>query len=102
MNFQRVNKLLFPTLKVFLWGCFIYAIFESLRKLFDKQLGFTTTTEKNGFEMTSMSFCAIPIVPFVGPKSFEDLDTNFPKVKGQKLLNATIMKREFYSEDGAL
>ena len=102
MNFQRVSKPMFLTLKLFLWGCFIFSIFQSLRKLFDKQLGFTTTTEKNGFEMTSMSFCAIPIDQFVGPKSFEDLDANFPKVKGQKLLNATIMKRSFYFEERAL
>ena len=99
MNFQRAGRILLPTLKVVLWGFFFLSIFKSFEKVIDKQFGFTTSTEEDGFEMPSISFCAVPL-PTTIPTSFDDLYTKIPKVKGHGLVNASIFPRKYFSEEG--
>ena len=94
MSFQGVGRLLFTILKIVLWAFFSFAITSSFSKLTQGRLGYTTTTEKNGFEMPSMTVCEKD-QSLVLPKSFDELNEMKPK-----LLNATIIVKKFFSNNG--
>ena len=99
MTFQGVGRLLLILLKLVLWGFFCFAIFRSFDKLMKGKLGFAISTQENGFEMPSMTICVMKST-LDSPKTFEELNETRAKVKGQKLLNASIMVKKLYTDNG--
>ena len=103
MTFKGVGQVLFYILKLVLWGFFGFSIFKSVDKLMKEQLSFAISTKENGFEMPSVTFCAhdpnYSDLSFF-PESFEELYEFKSRVKGQKLINATIMVKDFFTENG--